>query len=255
MKKKQNISVDWGSKFIARHPVLANIGIILIISVLGLYAVYVAIALFTKHGQSDELLGVEGKTYTEAIEILHNHGFKVDIRDSLYREDIKPGRVIEQFPKAHSIVKPGRKVFLYINAVHPREVVLDNNPSTGGEPAMKGESYRSAMAKLEEFGFKNIKVVKVLGSTDRVVKVLANGKIVHRKEKVPVTASIVLEISDGRLSAVKDSLQYEDFRKNYGESPEDYSPVSEEPAETPINSYEEPSEPEETPEVGQGYFD
>ena len=39
----------------------------------------------------------------------------------LYRDDIKPGHVIEQFPKAKSIVKPGRKIFLYINAVHPKE--------------------------------------------------------------------------------------------------------------------------------------
>ena len=56
--------------------------------------------------------GVEGKTYTEAVNILHKRGFKVDIRDSLYREDVKPGRVIEQFPKANSIVKRGRKIFL-----------------------------------------------------------------------------------------------------------------------------------------------
>ena len=105
---------------------------------------------------------MEGKTYTEAVNILHKRGFKVDIRDSLYREDVKPGRVIEQFPKANSIVKPGRKIFLYINAVHPREVVIDNNGSPN-ELAMKGESFRSAMAKLDELGFKNVRVVKVLG--------------------------------------------------------------------------------------------
>lgn len=239
LKKNRNISMDWGSNFIARHPVLANIGIILIISVLGLYAVYVAIALFTKHGQSDQLPGVEGKTYTEAVKILHDHGFKVDIRDSLYREDVKPGRVIEQFPKANSIVKPGRKVFLYINAVHPREVVLDNN-YPAGEPAMKGESFRSAMAKLDELGFKNVKVVKVLGTTDRVVKVTANGKLVKKMEKIPVTASIVLEVSDGRLAAVKDSLQIEELRRNYEENPEVYT--TEDAVNEVINAEENNSE-------------
>lgn len=251
MKKNNNISMDWGSNFIARHPVLANIGIILIISVLGLYAVYVAIALFTKHGQSDELPGVEGKTYTEAVQILHDYGFKVDIRDSLYREDIKPGRVIEQFPKAHSLVKPGRKVFLYINAVHPREVVLDNNHPVG-EAAMKGESFRSAMAKLDELGFKNVKVVKVLGTTDRVVKVTANGKLVKKMEKIPVTASIVLEVSDGRLAAVKDSLQLEELKRNYEENSEYYT--SEASEET--SSYEnEGSGTGAAPEENPGYFD
>ncbi len=212
---------DWGSSFISRHPVLANIGIICIIAVLGIYAVYVAIALFTKHGRSNQLPGVEGKTYTEAVNILHDHGFKVDIRDSLYREDIKPGRVIEQFPKANSIVKPGRKIFLYINAVHPREVVLDDN-NRANELAMKGESFRSAMAKLDELGFKNVRVVKVLGTTDRVVKVTANGKPVRTMQKIPVTASIVLEVSDGRLGAVRDSLQNEELMRYYHENPEIY---------------------------------
>lgn len=220
-KDNKNIPYDWGSSFISRHPVLANIGIICIVAVLGLYAIYVSIALFTKHGRSNELPGVEGKTYTEAVNILHEHGFKVDIRDSLYREDVKPGRVIEQFPKANSIVKPGRKVFLYINAVHPREVVLDdiNRPN---ELAMKGQSYRSAMAKLDELGFKNVRVVKVLGTTDRVVKVSANGKPVRKMQKVPVTASITLEVSDGRLEAVRDSLQNEEYKRYYEENSESY---------------------------------
>ncbi len=242
--------MDWGSSFIARHPVLANIGIILIISVLGLYAVYVAIAIIHKHVQSKGLPGVEGKTYTEAVPILRDYGFKVDIRDSLYREDIKPGRVIEQFPKAHSLVKPGRKVFLYINAVHPREVVLDNN-HPAGEAAMKGESFRSAMAKLDELGFKNVKVIKVLGTTDRVVKVTANGKLVKKMEKIPVTASIVLEVSDGRLAAVKDSLQLEELKRNYEENPDYYT--SEESSEPTYEAEE--SGTGASPDESPGYFE
>ena len=203
-----------------------------------------AIALFTKHGQSEELPGVEGKTYTEAVNILHKRGFKVDIRDSLYREDVKPGRVIEQFPKANSIVKPGRKIFLYINAVHPREVVIDNNGSPN-ELAMKGESFRSAMAKLDELGFKNVRVVKVLGSTDRVVKVSANGKPVRKIQKVPVSASIVLEVSDGRLGAVKDSLQNEELMRYYQENPEIYQTDESTGVEDPGNTPSEIEEEEE----------
>ncbi|MDE6340016.1 MAG: hypothetical protein K2K97_09555, partial [Muribaculaceae bacterium] len=88
--------------------------------------------------------------------------------------------------------------------------------------------FRSAMAKLEELGFKKVQVVKVLGPTDRVVKVMANGKLVKKMEKIPVTASIVLEVSDGRLAAVKDSLQIEELKRNYEENPEIFE--QEEPA-------------------------
>lgn len=235
---------SWGSSFISRHPVLANIGIILIISILGLYAVYVTIALFTKHGRSSELPGVEGKTYTEAVNILHDHGFKVDIRDSLYREDIKPGYVIEQFPKANSIVKPGRKIFLYINAVHPREVVLDDD-NRPNELALKGISFRSAMAKLDELGFKNVRIVKVLGTTDRVVKVTANGKPVRKLQKIPVNSTIVLEVSDGRLGAVKDSLQNEELMRYYRDNSSSYESVEESDVSEPeTNTSSENSEEE-----------
>lgn len=250
MKLKDKMPYDWGSDFVSRHPILANIAIIGIIAILGIYAVYVAIALFTKHGQSDELPSVEGRTYTEAISILHDHGFKVDIRDSLYREDIKPGYVIEQFPKAHSIVKPGRKIFLYINAVNPKQVIIDdmNRPN---EYALKGESYRGVMAKLTELGFKNIKVIKVLGTTDRVVKISANGKPVHKMEKIPINAQIIVEISDGRLLSIKDSLQYGEGMERYESdyyNEENSDPIvnESEPVSTETNNNSE-SESENTP--------
>ncbi|MDE6717381.1 MAG: PASTA domain-containing protein [Muribaculaceae bacterium] len=211
LERKEDRPTSGRRGIIARHPVIFNIVVIAIVAFTGLYIVYLALALFTKHGESDKVPGVENMTYTKALELLHDKGFRVDIRDSVYRDDVKPGLVIEQFPKANSTVKPGRKIFLYINAVHPKEVVLDdvNHPS---EYAMKGLSYRTAMAKLEELGFKNVRVVKVLGATDRVVKVLANNRPVRKMQKVPVNARIVLEVSDGRLSALKDSLQNEEFK-------------------------------------------
>lgn len=198
-------SYSWGSKFIDRHPVMANLVIIFIIAALGIYAAYLATALFTKHGRSVRVPSVENLSYTEAIDRLHKYGLKVDIRDSLYREDVKPGFVIEQFPKKNAIVKPGRKVFLYINAVHPKEVIIDED-NHRNELAFKGLTYREALSRLEELGFKNVRVVKVLGTTDRVVKVLANGRPVRKMQKLPVNATIVLEVADGRISALKDSL-------------------------------------------------
>lgn len=249
-------SYSWGSKLIDRHPVIANIVIILIIAVLGIYVAYLASAIFTKHGRSLKVPRVENLTYTEAIVKLHNAGLKVDIRDSLYREDLRPGCVIEQFPKANSIVKPGRKVFLYINSVHPKEVILDddNHPN---ELALKGTSPRSAMAKLEELGFKNIKVVKVLGTSDRVVKVLANGRPVRKTQKIPVNSSIVIEVSDGRLYDLEDSLsslEYINMQREEQQSSENYD-VGVGGYEEPVTSYEtHPEEESGSEEENSQYF-
>lgn len=209
-------SYSWGSNFIDRHPVMANLVIIFIIAGLGIYAAYLATALFTKHGRSVRVPGVENISYSQAITRLHDAGLNVDIRDSLYRDDVRPGYVIELFPKSNSWVKPGRKIFLYINAVHPKEVILDddNHP---GELALKGMSQRSALAKFEELGFKNVKIVKVLGTSDRVVKILANGRPVRKMQKVSVKSSIVIEVSDGRLMDIQDSLTNLEYPDNYRE--------------------------------------
>ena len=77
---------------------MANILIIVIVSLLGIYGAYVAMALFTKHGSTMRVPGVENMSYTEAVKKLHDAGLKVDIRDSLYREDVRPGFVITSTP-------------------------------------------------------------------------------------------------------------------------------------------------------------
>lgn len=211
--------------FLADHPVLANLIIIILVGAAGLGIVYFSFAIFTKHGESRVVPGVENMSYTQAIEILHSKGFKVDIRDSLYKEDVKPGYVIEQFPKSNSVVKPGRKIFLYINAVHPKEVIIDedNNPR---EDALKSTSFRQGMARLEELGFKNVRVVRILGENDCIAKVLANGQVVKKMQKVPVNAKIVVEVYDGNLEAVRDSIQFgidprPEYDENYATQPEE----------------------------------
>lgn len=231
--------------FFGRHPVLANIIVIAIVAFLGIWIVFLCLQLFTKHGASDVVPPVENMSYTEAVRTLHQHGFRVDIRDSIYKEDIKPGFVIEQFPKSGAKVKPGRKIFLYINAVHPKEVVIDddNNPA---EDALRGFSFRQGMAKLEELGFKNIRVVRVLGDNDCIVKVMANGHVVKKTQRVPVNARIVVEVYDGRLNELRDSLQNAEMLQYLNEQqPDDTTDFSEEkPLEEPENN----EEPEEEPD-------
>lgn len=229
--------------FLGRHPVLANILVIVIVAILGIWIVYLSLQLFTHHGASDIVPKVENMSYTQAIKTLHDKGFRVDIRDSIYKEGIKPGYVIEQFPKAGSSVKPGRKIFLYINAVHVKEVVIDqdNNPL---EDALKSFSFRQGMARLEELGFKNIRVVRVLGDNDCIVKITANGHVVKKMEKVPVNARLVVEVYDGRLGELRDSLQFEEYMQ-YQSEPVDEN-LSEEPPVEDVSSDVEVIEEDET---------
>ncbi len=227
------------SSILRRHPVLANAAIIVIVAVLGILIVYFSIAIFTHHGQLRTVPKVENMSYSEAIQTLHEAGLRYEIRDSLFLDDVKPGYVVEQFPKTGSMVKPGRKVFLYINSVTPKMVVLDddNHPR---EYALAGSSERSAKARLEELGFKNVRVVRVLGINDMVIRILANGLPVRKMQKIPVNSTIVIELSDGRLSAVVDSLTNLENRSLSDSIYHSSSPTDEE--YDPDYHYSEPTE-------------
>lgn len=192
------------------HPVLANIVIILLVALIGLVIVYISLNIFTRHGEWETVPEVENISFTNAIKTLHEKGFRTDIRDSVYNEEINPGFVVEQFPKPGSKVKPGRKIFLYINAVHPRELIIDADNSGPGE-ALKGYSMRQGLAKLEELGFKKVNVIKVPGDNDRIIRISANGHTINKMEKVPVTALITVEVHDGQLNRVTDSLLQEEY--------------------------------------------
>ena len=192
-----------------RHPVMVNILIILIVAVIGLVIVFLSLNIFTKHGEWQTVPEVENMSFTNAINTLHQKGFRTDIRDSVYKEGVQPGFVVEQFPKPGAKVKPGRKIFLYINAVHPREYVIDAENVPGD--ALKGYSRRQGLAKLEELGFRNINIVTVPGDNDRIIRILANGKKVAKMQKVPVNALITVEVYDGQLNRLSDSIQAEEY--------------------------------------------
>lgn len=210
-----------------RHPVIANFLIIMIVAVIGIVIVFISLNIFTRHGEWEVVPEVENTSFTNAINILHDKGFRTDIRDSVYKEEISPGYVVEQFPKAGSKVKPGRKIFLYINAVHPREYVIDSDNTMPGE-ALKGYSLRQGLAKLEELGFKKVNVVKIPGDNDRIIRIMANGRTISKKEKVPVTALITVEVYDGLTNRITDSIQDEEYLHYVTEvEDEDYSYSSE----------------------------
>ena len=235
--------------FGGKHPIWVNFLLIVALAVLGLFITYFSLALFTKHGQTTKVPNVENLNYSDATQKLHDAGFRVEIRDSLYRDDLRPGIVIEQFPKYGEIAKPGRKVFLYINALHPKQVMIDEEDRPGLN-AMRGMPYRSALAHLQELGFKSIKVVYVLGDNmDMVVRVLADGRPVRKRQIVPVTARIVLEVYNDGLNLLFDSLyNLEMLRDPMFNPPVEPSLIEEEESESPYQV--QPS----TEESGQGTY-
>lgn len=185
---------------ISKHPIIFNLIIIVVVAVIGIWIAYLSLAIFTKHYEYNVVPDVEKMKYSDAITLLHNQGFKVEISDSLYRDDIKPGYVVEQNPEATAKVKPGRVVYLIINAVSPKQVFVTD---------LKGISLRQGKSILESLGFKNISVKYNEGKNkDLIQRVLVNGKPLLGNEKVKINSNILLEVSNGKLDEIIDSLLY-----------------------------------------------
>lgn len=122
--------------------------------------------LYTRHGDSQPVPDFKGLTLDEVYRIADAQDLRIEITDSIFRQTLKPGSVIDQNPKASSLVKKNRKVFLVINCLVPKEVDVPN---------VVGFSLRQGKAVLES---KGLKVGKISYSPD-----IATNNILEQKYK------------------------------------------------------------------------
>ena len=167
---------------------------------------------------------VRNMPLVQAAEKLEKAGFKWDISDSTtYNEQYKPGVVIDQDPRPHSMIKAIRTIYLKVNAMHARSVKL---------PKLYENSVRQGLAMLRSYGFKNVQVDSVASPyKGLILQVTANGHQVAEGSMVSVNAFIKLTVGDGSIadldpealldSATIDAIEqqnYEEDLKNYNNS-------------------------------------
>lgn len=157
-------------------------------------ALLVVAALFwldswTEHGKVAIVPDVKGNNYSEALSRLRADGFDVELSDSVYNRHSRPGVVVEQNPKVGTKVKPGRTIYLTINAFSPKTVTI---------PALTDISVRQARSILEGLGIENITETLVPSDfRDLVIGVKRGDAYLLPGARIPVTSAIVLEVGDG----------------------------------------------------------
>ena len=90
-----------------------------------------------------------------------------------------------------------------------------------------------------------------------MVKILANGRPVRKMQKIPVNCSIVVEVSDGRLNDVQDSLQNAELLNIYRESQVAYPEADAYSTESEVQAspvYEEATQTQETGTEEEGQY-
>ena len=146
------------------------------VMVLGLLAAW-SLGLITRHGQVVKTPDFANLSVPQAKELASRSHVSVKVVDSVFVRRLAGGVVYRQQPKAGATVKKGRSIFLTINSVVPRKVVMPN---------LFGYSVTEARAELRNRGLnlgrlnyiKDIATNNVLGQSCEGLEVAAGDLVV-----------------------------------------------------------------------------
>ncbi len=87
--------------------ILLNLGLMAIVGVIIGWLSMVWLDSWTRHGQTIKVPAVKALPFGAAVSALSAEGLTGIVNDSVYDSSTRPGTVIEQNPKAGTVVKEG----------------------------------------------------------------------------------------------------------------------------------------------------
>ena len=160
---------------------------------------YFSLGAYTHHGEKVVVPNVCKKIFKNAKNELHKLGLEIQVSDTVYLKHLPADLIMEQTPVGGKKVKPGRIIYVVINAGHsPRRIVPD---------IVDNSSAREAKAMLEALGFHSVEIQYGPGEKDWVVDMISNGKHVLAGDELAVDAHLVLIVGDGTRD-LGDSVTY-----------------------------------------------
>ena len=188
--------------------VFLHIGIMIIVAVAIGWLAMLWLDVWTRHDDTITVPPVKTLSYGEAAARLDQHGLVAVLSDSVYDKSTRPGTVIDQNPKVGTIVKEGREIYLTINAFSPKMVSL---------PTLTDISLRQAKSILEGLEIKKVVEIRVPSDfKDLVLAVRYKGTRLSPGARVPVNATIELEVGEGKAEELIDTVG-EDSVESAGE--------------------------------------
>ncbi len=162
---------------------------IIAISVGLVFASYLSLNVYTKHGQNQLVPDIKGKSFYEAKKILSKNDLDFLVVDSTYREGIPPLSIIDQQPRKGATVKEGRKIYLTLNASQPPSVKIPN---------LIDNSRRQAELIINSWGLKVGNYIYIPDmAKDAVLGIQVAGKEVKAGKVVKKGTPIDLVLGDG----------------------------------------------------------
>lgn len=146
---------------------------------------------YTRHGERYTVPSFAGMTIEEARMASEDMDINFDVVDSIYVEAMAPGVILDQYPKAGSFIKSGRRVTVTTNTYLPKNVII---------PYVTGYSLRQAKNRLQSAGLQIGQLVYVPDmAANNVIRQEYHGEVVTPKSNltVPVNSRVVLYVGTG----------------------------------------------------------
>ena len=176
-------------RFIATKCFWYNVLIAIVIAAMFIVAVLWGLTYYTSAGRTIIVPDVKGYTVAQISSQLKNCGLDYVVIDSLYKQDVQRGAIVEQIPNAGKSVKKGRKIFLTINAYTSEKVLM---------PQLVDYSLRNAKVVLETIGLKIGEITyKPSAYNDLVLGQMVDGKLIKAGEKIEKGTKVQLIVGSG----------------------------------------------------------
>lgn len=180
--------------FYKRYPIISHIIFIGIFGVLLLVGVYVGLKRGTRLGTAIEVPNMLGMNVEEARNMAASEDFRIIVRDSVFDVDLPGGTIVDQLPRTSAVrnvtVKPGRKIYVTINAYNRRMVDV---------PFVAKQTLRQALNQISRSGLGVAKLVYEpdMTSTDYVLRQYVDGKEImpYSSLRAPIGTGVTLAVS------------------------------------------------------------
>ena len=201
--------------FFQRHLIISNILIIMALAIIMGKLSFVFIDYWVDHGEECIVPNVTGLNYNVAKQKIESENLIIEIKDSIFDEGLKPGLIVMQMPKGNTKVKPQRIIYVTIVSHTPKIITIPEKLTDSSA------SLRRTMSILTSLGIKKERInIKIVESEykDLVINATYNGIPLNTGTKIPVTATITLEVGEGYSDQVLDSLEHLEMKRMWEDS-------------------------------------
>ena len=145
----------------------------------------------TNHGQEIKVPDLSKMKLEIAEEKLNELDLEVFLLDTVeFNADFPPFTILEQDPKAGSLVKDGRKVYVKLNAGEFTDITI---------PEFKDKTFRQISSTIKSLTLKEGKITyKPHIAKDVVLQIYQNGRRLRAGDKVKKNSTLDFVLGDGK---------------------------------------------------------